>query len=86
MVCPKKPWIRTSIHGVSYSQKFLSKCSFISVANGRTSQFMFSKYLIEYQNAKIVKSKFKSGKNKNKKQKQRSCNGKHKKDIELDMM
>ena len=42
-----------SLQGVSYSQKFCSKCSFPKMANSRTSQFMFPKYLIEYQNVKI---------------------------------
>ena len=32
------------------------------LVNGKTSQFMFPKYLMEYQNVKIVKSKFKSEK------------------------
>ena len=39
--------------GVSYSQKFCSKCSFPNLVNNRTSQFMFLKYCTEYQNAKI---------------------------------
>ena len=53
--------------GVSYSQKLHSKHSLPNLANSRTSQFMFPKYLIEYQIVKLVKSKFKSKKsNKNK--------------------
>ena len=52
--------------GVSYSQKFRGKRGFSNLANSRTSQFMFPKYLIEYQNIKLVISKFKSKKsNKN---------------------
>ena len=39
-----------STQGVSHSQKFQGKCSFPNLANGRTSQFMSPKYLIEYQN------------------------------------
>ena len=38
---------------VSYSQKFCSKGGFPDLANNRTSQFRFPKYLIEYQNVKI---------------------------------
>ena len=37
---------------VSYSQKFRGKRTFPSLANIRTSQFMFPKYLIKYQNVK----------------------------------
>ena len=33
--------------------------SAVNTGNSRTSQFMFSKYLMESQNLKIVKSKFK---------------------------
>ena len=50
------------MHGFGYNQKFHGKRGFCNLANSRTSQFMFSKYLIEYQNVKIVKSKFKSEK------------------------
>ena len=39
--------------GVSYSQKFGGKHSFPIFANSRTSQFMFPKYGIKYQNVKI---------------------------------
>ena len=39
--------------GVSYIQKFCGKHGFPNLANGRTSQFMCSKYLIEYQNIKV---------------------------------
>ena len=49
--------------GVTYSKKFCGKRGFPNLANGRTLQFMFPKYLIEHQNVKIVKSKFKSEKN-----------------------
>ena len=48
--------------GVSYTQKFRGKRGFPDLANGTTSQFMFRKYLIGYQNVKIVKSKFKGEK------------------------
>ena len=48
--------------GISYSQKFRGKRGFPNLAKGRTSQFMFPKYLIEYQNVKIGESKFKSEK------------------------
>ena len=44
--------IATYIQGVSYSQKFCGKRGFPNLANGRTSQFMFPKYLIDYQNVK----------------------------------
>ena len=43
-----------SFQSVSYSQKFRGKRSFPNLANIRTSQFMFLKYLTEYQNVKIV--------------------------------
>ena len=36
------------VQGVSYSQKFHDKRSFPYLINSRTSQFMFSTYLIEY--------------------------------------
>ena len=40
--------------GISYSQHFWVKCSFPNLADGRTSQLMFPKYLIENtQNVKI---------------------------------
>ena len=39
--------------GVSYSKKFHVKHGFPNLANGRASQFMFPKYLIEYRNVKI---------------------------------
>ena len=59
------PYLRGQ--GVSYSQKFCGKCSFPNLSNSWPSEFMFSKYLIECQNVKIVKSKFKIEKsNKNK--------------------
>ena len=45
-----------------YSQIFHGKYDFPNLAITRTSQFMFPKYLIEYQNVKIVKSKVKSKK------------------------
>ena len=55
--------------GVNCSQKFCGKHGFPNLANTRTSQFVFPKYLMEYQNVKKVKSKFKSEKcNKKKKQ------------------
>ena len=38
--------------------KFRGKRGFPNLVNGRTSQFMFPKYLIEYQYVKIVKSNF----------------------------
>ena len=50
------------MQGFGYNQKFHDKRGFCNLANSRTSQFMFSKYLTEYQNVKIVKSKFKSEK------------------------
>ena len=43
-----------SFQSVSYSQKFRGKRSFPNLADIRTSQFMFLKFLIEYQNVKIV--------------------------------
>ena len=46
------------MQGVNYSQTFRRKNSFSNLGNGITSQFMFPKYLMEYQNVKIVKSKF----------------------------
>ena len=48
--------------GASFSQKLCGKHGFLNSANSRTSQFMFPKYLIEHQNVKIVKSKYKSEK------------------------
>ena len=48
-----------SIQGFTYSQKSHSKCGFLNLVNAKTSQFMFPKYLIEYQNVKIMKLKFK---------------------------
>ena len=50
------------MQGVSYSKKLCSKHGFPYLANGSTSQFMFSKYLVEYQNVEIVKSKLESEK------------------------
>ena len=47
---------------ISYSQKINVKRGFPNLTNGRISQFMFPKYLIEYQNLKKVKSKVKSEK------------------------
>ena len=41
------------ILGVSYSQKFRGKRGFHKLANGRTSQSRFPKYLIEYHNVRI---------------------------------
>ena len=38
---------------VSYSQKFHGKRGFLNLANGGTFQFMFPKYLIQYQNIKL---------------------------------
>ena len=65
--------------GVSYSQKLSDKCSFPNLDNSRTSKFVFPKYLTEYQNAKIVKSKFKSEKSKKNKDKNKcsavQCSG-----------
>ena len=55
--------------GVSYSQKFRGKRSFLNMANSRTFQFTFPKYLTEYPNVKIVKSKFKSEKSQKNKHK-----------------
>ena len=40
-------------HSVSYCKKFCVRCSFPNLVDGRTSQLMFPKYLIEYQNVKI---------------------------------
>ena len=51
------PIIPLDIQGVSYSRKLHSKRGFPNLAHGRTSQFMFPKYSLEYQNVKIVKSK-----------------------------
>ena len=51
------------VQGVSCSQKFCGKCNFTNLAKGRTSQFMFPKYLIEYPKCKVMKSKFESEKN-----------------------
>ena len=48
--------------GVSCSQNFCGKHSFPNLANGGTSQFMFPKYLMEFENVKVVKSNFKSEK------------------------
>ena len=69
---------------VNYSQKICNKCIFSNLANGRTSQLMFPKYLIEYQNVKIVKSKFKKEKcNENQKWKQSLYQ--RKQDIQIDI-
>ena len=55
------------LQGVTYSPKFWSQHGFSKLANGKTCQLMFLKYLIEYQNAKVMKWKFKIEKsNKNK--------------------
>ena len=62
-------YLKMQLHGVSCSQKFCSKCGFPNLVNSRTSQFMFPKHLIEYQNLNIKKLKFeseKSSKNKHK--------------------
>ena len=40
---------------VRCSQKFRGNCGFPNSTNGRTSQLMFPKSLLEYQNAKIEK-------------------------------
>ena len=50
------------MQGVNYSQKFRRKNRLSNLGNSITSQFMFPKYLMEYQNVKIVKSKFKTEK------------------------
>ena len=50
------------MQGVSYNKKFCGKPGFVNLPNNRTSQFMFPKCLIVYQNVKLVKSKFKSEK------------------------
>ena len=53
----------------------------------RTSQFMFPKDFIEYQNAKIVKSKFKNEKSKKKKHKNHVVLKENKKkDIKIESM
>ena len=54
------------LQGVNYSQKICYKHGFPNLANSRISQFMFPKYLIEHQNVKIVKSKFKNEKSNHK--------------------
>ena len=41
------------LQSVSYCQKFRDKRGFPNLANNRTSQFIFPKYLIDYQNVKI---------------------------------
>ena len=41
------------MQGVGYSQKFRGKRSFPNLVNNRTSQFMFRKYWIDYQNVRI---------------------------------
>ena len=56
--------------------KHLVKC--------RTSQFMFPKYLIEYRDVKIVKSKFRC--EKSKKNKYKSNVVLNEKKIKIDMM
>ena len=58
---------KSVFQGVSYSQKVCGKHGFPNLANSKASQLMFPKHLIECQNKKIAKSKFKSEKsNKNK--------------------
>ena len=47
--------VEAKIQGVSYHQKFSNKRGFPNLTNSRTSQFMFLKYLMEYQNVKVVK-------------------------------
>ena len=69
--------------GVSYSQKFHGRRSFTNLASSRTSQFMFPKYLIEYQNVKIVKST--SEKSKKNKHKNNAVSKENKKDIIMNM-
>ena len=49
--------------GVSYSKKFCGKHGFPNLANSRLPN-LFPKYVIEYQNVKIMNSKFKNEKNK----------------------
>ena len=63
------------------------KHGFPNQANSVTSQFMFPKYLMEYQNVKIKKSKFKSEKS-NKKHKSNVIlkENEKKKDIKIDMV
>ena len=43
---------------ISYSQKFHGKCGFPNLTNGRTSQFMFRKYLLGYRKWKNREIKF----------------------------
>ena len=65
----KNMWVNTLKLGVSYSQTFRGKRGFPKFTNSRASQSMLPKYFREYQNVKIVKSKFeseKSSKNKHK--------------------
>ena len=67
-------------------QKFCSKCGFPNLVNGKTSKFMFPKYLIEYQNIKIVKSKSKMEKCKMNKHKSNTfLKENEKKDIKIEM-
>ena len=47
--------VKVGPQGVSYSKKFRGKRGFPNLANSRTYQFTFPKYLIEYQNVKVVK-------------------------------
>ena len=60
--------LQMETQGVSYSQKLRSKRGLPNLANGRTFQFV-SKYLKDYQNLKLGKSKFKSEKSRRNKHK-----------------
>ena len=48
--CGQPLW---NYQGVSYSQNLCGNHKFLNLANSRTSQFMFPKYLIDYQNAEV---------------------------------
>ena len=54
--------LRTGTYACPLTRLFATELS-------RTSEFMFPKYLIEFQNVEIVKSKFKSEKSKKNKHK-----------------
>ena len=41
-----------SLRGVSYSQKFRGKRSFLNLVNNSISKFMLPRYRIEYHNVK----------------------------------
>ena len=62
------------MQGLNYSQKFRGKGGFPNQADSRTSQFIFPKYLMAYQNVKIMKLKLKSKK---------SSKNKHKSNVVL---